>query len=191
MFEPENVTETSAKIRWRKSIDPEFEKYTLNLGNNILFDANSDNIFRTILNVNDTVIQLNGLTPNKDYIFRVSVYDKYLAFSASNIIGFTANPGGLLPTPEIVNLFPEPEQLKVTINWIGNESSLFAYYFIYVSTDSLRVASGKSPIAWEEKATKTSYAATISRGVTYFFRVSALNVFGKQSYSKIRSYYLP
>ena len=191
LFEAENVTETTAKLRWRKSNDSEFEKYTINRGNNIKFEANSDNVYATVANRNDTTLLLTGLTPNEGYIFRVCVYDKYLSYTASNVVGFSATKGGLLPAPEILSIVADSQTYKVTISWVESTSSLFTYYFVYSSPDSSKVAAGQSTVYWQSNASTTSYTTSIVRGITYYLRVSSLDIFGKYSYSKIRSVRLP
>lgn len=185
-YEAENITENSAVLKWQKSNDPEFQKYTLHLGSDPEFTPSSKNLLITFTNVSDTSLTVTGLKRGEGYIYKVVIYDKYLDYAVSNPVGFNAFKDGIPPAVEILDLKVSSD--NITVIWEEEELKLFSRYDLYRSTDSLDLVNNKGLAVSITDQIKTSYTfSNLKRGMKYFFKVRRVNIFGKGESSQIKS----
>jgi hypothetical protein len=190
----ENITVSSATIRWKKSHDTEFQKYTVHVGTDYQFKPTTKNLVTTITNVNDTVIQVSGLKTGNPYFYKVLVYDTYLDYSISNYAGFHAYQDGLPPVCEVMSLdYPEVKPDQITVAWEQSGVIFFSRYDIYMSTDSSALVANKglaNTLTGDREVTYCTFK-DLKEGKYYYFKVAVVDFFGKQSHSKIKGVYLP
>ena len=192
LYEAENITESSATIRWQKSTDPEFEKYTIHVSDNVDFTPSAKNLLTIIRDAKDTSIQVTGLKTGNPYVYKVMLYDQYLDYSVSNYVGFNAYKDGIPPPSEIVYMTPNSQKSEITVVWEESDLKQFVRYDIYKSTDSLDLVANKGLSHTSDVQFKTNYIFTdMKRDTKYYFKVAVVNIFAKQSHSKIQSIYLP
>lgn len=192
LFDAENITGTSALLRWKKSNDEEFDKYTIHMGDNEAFAPSSKNLMVTIWNSKDTTLNVTGLKLGAGYVFKVVVYDKYLDYAISNYVGFDSYPDGIPPVIEISNMYAYPQKSEIEVHWNRSDIIMYSRYDIYKSTDSMDLVRGGGIDSSVTDQKRTYYyTSNLQRQKTYYFKVAIVNIFGKQAFSSIKGIYLP
>jgi hypothetical protein len=187
LYDPSAVTETSATLRWQKSEDLEFLSYNIHQGDNADFIPNKSNLIASIKDQNQTTLNITGLKPKGDYVYKILVYDVYLDYSTSNYAGFTATDGGLPVPSELVSA--ETGLSLVMLEWTQSKSTIFAKYNVYVADDSTKLYD-KNYIVYS--GDQVLYIArNLLPHTTYFCRIEVVNIFAKSASSKIYSFNLP
>jgi hypothetical protein len=187
LYDPEEITETSAILKWQKSTDLEFEKYDIHQGNNKDFQPSKSNLIASIKDQKLTSFTLNGLKPKGDYVYKILVYDVYGDYSTSNYTGFTATLGGLPVPSELVAYDIGPG--SIMLEWTPSKSTIFAKYTIYMAKDSIKLTN-KDQVVFSGQNTD-SVIRNLDNHTTYYLQIEVTNIFGKSALSKIYSFEMP
>lgn len=120
-------------VRWRRADIKDFLKYELYFSTLKDFPLSQVNLYRTITNVNDTVLVFQNLKPNTDYHFCLRMYDRGNLYTDSDYKTFKTEND--LPTAVILEDVYNPTQSSLDLKWTKNADEDFLKYEIHYSTN--------------------------------------------------------
>ncbi len=168
---PQNLTATaldgSVQLSWRVNHEGDFLRYRLYGGTS----ANPTSPIDSSAVRTDTTRVISGLVNGQTYFFRVTAVDVALNQSAySNEVSSvpSGNPAPFAPQ----NLAAVPADSQVTLTWDANAEADFLRYRIYGGTTPTPTVQLDSA---DGILTTNRTISGLSNGVTYYFRITAVN----------------
>lgn len=168
---PQNLTATaldgSVQLSWRANGEDDFLRYRL-------FGGTAPNPMAQIdssASRTDTMHVIPGLANGQTYFFRVTAVDVALNQSAySNEVSSVPSGDPAPSAPQ--NLTAVPADSQVTLNWTANAEADFLRYRIYGGTTPAPTALLDSA---DGISTTSRTIADLANGVTYYFRITAVD----------------
>ncbi|GAI82464.1 unnamed protein product, partial [marine sediment metagenome] len=140
LFEPVNVTKHSVTLFWQRSVDYYFSHYLLRRGTTADVTEASDSLVRiggrdtTSFIDQDTSVSPFGLLENKDYYYRIWVYDELDSSSAGDSV---VSARTLLPQPVTLSTTSTLTKYTIGLKWEPSTEDV-AYYRLHRGPSSLK-----------------------------------------------------
>jgi hypothetical protein len=173
LFEPTEVTISSAKLNWTKSSDTGFIRYEVHLTNYPEIFPDSSNLVASFFSRDNTEYQLTNLVKYGEYFAKIVEFKNNGTHSVSNYVAFTAYPGGGAVPVQIYT--PTDENISINsvyLSWTKSSSRFFMKYEIDTSTvqgftpNNLTIATSIPLIS-----TTGTGISKLRRNTTYYFKV--------------------
>ena len=127
-----------------------------------------------------TTAQITGLAPGASYSFRVRAANASGYSAYSNVATATSTPGTPLPTAPQITSATALGSGAVQVKWRDNSSTEIQF----VVEDSTNGSTFQTAATLPANSTLAKITG-LTKGVKYYFRVKAVDVFGQSSYSTV------
>jgi hypothetical protein len=193
---PNDITESSVKLTWSRSLTKIFAKYEIHMTKYAILDPNvtytftPDNttLVKVITNRNDTSYTINNLTKNEEYFFRILIFDN-ISYSLSQTLGITATIGGKPVPVELYEPVIESDINTVTLSWSKSISRYFHSYGVLIYPVSDPAPNVFYQVATIIDPTTTKFStAKLTKGSTYYCRIEVANRMSSISFSNEKSF---
>lgn len=185
LYPPENITQSSMRLRWSKNYDDDFEKYVIYMDTKDEFVPSPQNTLSTIVERNITEYIVTELKANTTYYFTLRVYDDRGLFTQSKYVNATTHPN---TPPSSVRLYPPTNitENSMELKWDKSKDDDFYVYKLHFSQqinftpDDTNLVESFYDIN-ETHATVDS----LSPNTTYYFIIIIYDVGGLSNHSNI------
>jgi len=112
-----------------------------------------------------------------EWWWRVLAWDGQIYSPPSEAWSFTIN----LPPNPPQNLFAVPGNRQITLSWSPNTEPDMSYYVVYRSQHSVVKPSSTDSVASVNHPNSTYSDSSLTNGLTYYYRISAVDTFNNES----------
>ncbi|MEM2870588.1 MAG: fibronectin type III domain-containing protein [Thermoplasmata archaeon] len=168
---PTDVTETSMRLEWSESPEPDFKQYELHASTTPNFNITAGTAVATIVERDRTNWEVGRLLPETTYYFKVRVRDTGELYADSNEVSGTTLSNRPPPAVVLYKPFNETER-SMQLEWTASEAPDFARYELHCSkVQGFTPEPGTLRAQIFEKERVVQTVSDLEANTTYYFRL--------------------
>ncbi len=169
---------SSLGLSWSRNEEDDFQSYRVYRSRHSGVNLSSE-LIEEITDPSHTSLVDSGLTDNREYWYRIYVFDQKGLWAGSNEVSGTTDNSA--PHPVFLSDPQSQTENSLTLSWTENSDWDFSSYRIYRSPNQ-GVSSGSQLVAQLPERTSTTYQDTgLAPNTTYYYRVYVVDTGDKAS----------